>query len=210
MGHSYAIRVSDELYLEHHGILGQKWGKKNGPPYPLDASDHSASEKKAGWRASLKASKSVNSAKAAIRNGLTDEQKETVKKVVKVGAIAAGTALAAYGGYKLGATGKLVSIGKKAIPIAKAAAKKAGNIAKEGATQFGKKTIEGIPKGMGAAGDKLGKAIGFAITGLAAKEVLDIVAGEDFYKTVADVWNTNNKKDRINFEKRKRKDEDDD
>lgn len=30
-----------------------KWGKKNGPPYPLDASDHSASEKKAGWRKSL-------------------------------------------------------------------------------------------------------------------------------------------------------------
>lgn len=23
-------------YLAHHGILGQKWGKKNGPPYPLD------------------------------------------------------------------------------------------------------------------------------------------------------------------------------
>ncbi len=24
-----------ELY--HHGIRGQKWGKRNGPPYPLDA-----------------------------------------------------------------------------------------------------------------------------------------------------------------------------
>lgn len=25
-----------ELY--HHGILGQKWGVKNGPPYPLNSS----------------------------------------------------------------------------------------------------------------------------------------------------------------------------
>ena len=33
--------------LEHHGIEGQRWGKKNGPPYPLDESDHSAAEKKA-------------------------------------------------------------------------------------------------------------------------------------------------------------------
>ena len=23
--------------LCHHGIKGQKWGKRNGPPYPLDA-----------------------------------------------------------------------------------------------------------------------------------------------------------------------------
>lgn len=41
-------------YLAHHGILGQKWGQKNGPPYPLDAGDHSSSEKKAGWKESLK------------------------------------------------------------------------------------------------------------------------------------------------------------
>ena len=40
-------------YLAHHGILGQKWGKRNGPPYPLGYGDHSASEKKAGWRKSL-------------------------------------------------------------------------------------------------------------------------------------------------------------
>lgn len=40
--------------LCHHGILGQRWGKRNGPPYPLDAGDHSASERKAGWRKSVK------------------------------------------------------------------------------------------------------------------------------------------------------------
>lgn len=48
---------SREVFLAHHGILGQKWGRRNGPPYPLDASDHSASEKKAGWRKSLKDSR---------------------------------------------------------------------------------------------------------------------------------------------------------
>ncbi len=39
------IRYQDELY--HHGVKGQKWGVKNGPPYPLDDSNQSLSEKKA-------------------------------------------------------------------------------------------------------------------------------------------------------------------
>ena len=38
----------------HFGILGMHWGQRNGPPYPLSGGDHSESEKKAGWRKSLR------------------------------------------------------------------------------------------------------------------------------------------------------------
>ena len=32
--------------LIHHGIEGQKWGQRNGPPYPLDGSKKSSAERK--------------------------------------------------------------------------------------------------------------------------------------------------------------------
>lgn len=41
----YKVKRSDD-YLEHHGIKGQKWGKKNGPPYPLGYDDHSVEQKR--------------------------------------------------------------------------------------------------------------------------------------------------------------------
>ncbi len=50
----YVGYYEDHYSFAHHGILGQKWGDKNGPPYPLDPGDHSAKEKKAGWVKSLK------------------------------------------------------------------------------------------------------------------------------------------------------------
>ncbi len=107
-------------YLAHHGILGQKWGKRNGPPYPLGSGDHSASEKKAGWRIqnsrcditkSNKRSPSANMStvykKANKSDGLTDQQKEILKIV--------GATLGVYGAYKLTSTSAMdraISIGK--------------------------------------------------------------------------------------------------
>lgn len=66
------VTRSDE-YLKHHGIFGMKWGKKNGPPYPLGASDHSTSEKKAGWRKSLDKGPDDSDNK---KKGLSDKQKK--------------------------------------------------------------------------------------------------------------------------------------
>lgn len=34
-------------YIAHHGILGQKWGQRNGPPYPLGGGAYTPSEKRA-------------------------------------------------------------------------------------------------------------------------------------------------------------------
>ena len=53
-------------YLAHHGILGQRWGKLSGPPYPLGKGDHSASEKNAASKAGIKVGK--DSGKGSIDN----------------------------------------------------------------------------------------------------------------------------------------------
>lgn len=81
-------------YLSHHGIRGQKWGKKNGPPYPLAPGDHSASEKKAGWK------KSLDGYGSAGDNGSGFHLSDKQKKWLKTGAAIAAGALVAYGGYK--------------------------------------------------------------------------------------------------------------
>lgn len=110
-------------YLAHHGILGMKWGNRNGPPYPLGSEDHSAREKKDGYRKSLgkgrneelydrkpsKSSKSSTDKKKEFH--LTDNQ----KKAIKIGAAVAATALVAYGGYKLASSPKVRSLIAKGL-----------------------------------------------------------------------------------------------
>lgn len=70
----------DKDYLEHHQILGAKWGKKNGPPYPLGSGDHSSAEKKAASAAGVKVGKdsgkgSIDNVKKKKKAPLTEEEK---------------------------------------------------------------------------------------------------------------------------------------
>lgn len=87
-----------DAYLVHHGIPGQKWGKRNGPPYPLNESDKSSAEKK----------------EEHSRKGLSNG----AKTAIKIGAVAAGVAIAGVGAYKLvdsGVLDNLVKIGKNGV-----------------------------------------------------------------------------------------------
>lgn len=46
-------------HLAHHGIKGQKWGVKMGPPYPLGQGDHSSCEKRLNGWSNTKADKAI-------------------------------------------------------------------------------------------------------------------------------------------------------
>ena len=55
--------------LSHHGIKGQKWGQRNGPPYPLGAGDHSAAEKRAASGGPSKSKKEKKPSSRSSGNG---------------------------------------------------------------------------------------------------------------------------------------------
>lgn len=71
---------TDELY--HHGILGQSWGHRNGPPYPLDSSDYSKAEKRAARKAAHKEKSEARKAKKQQKHEIA-AQKKAVKEEAK-------------------------------------------------------------------------------------------------------------------------------
>lgn len=59
--------------FQHHGILGMKWGKRNGPPYPLDSGGKSSSKRKGGEE-NHEAKKTEEHSKSKNLQDLTDDE----------------------------------------------------------------------------------------------------------------------------------------
>lgn len=72
-----------ERYLIHYGILGQKWGKTNGPPYPLDYEDHSAREKNLAKKDAKWIKRKEDKIKTKAFNKSQKEMKQYVKELQK-------------------------------------------------------------------------------------------------------------------------------
>lgn len=85
----------DKDYLVHHGILGQKWGQQNGPPYPLDKSQKTVAELKNVARTAVNVVKNKknqiqrdqNLKKARKAREEESERKKEVKDLTKKGSI---------------------------------------------------------------------------------------------------------------------------
>lgn len=99
----------EELY--HHGILGQKWGVQNGPPYPLEGAGKAAAQAAKNSIASGTANKIVQ--KAAGNDKEKFFTSDDVKTILKGAAMAAATA----GLTKIfGNVGDaVISVGKQAV-----------------------------------------------------------------------------------------------
>ncbi len=82
------MNESYQDWLQHYGIPGMKWGQKNGPPYPLGASQYSYKERKERARAYNKELRSARSyefkkADAKVRRAEAKYQEEKDKIITR-------------------------------------------------------------------------------------------------------------------------------
>ena len=110
--------------LTHHGIKVQRWGVKNGPPYPLDYEDHSSSEKSKNPKSRISNYKNHNSRSGAAgsqeptNRKRPDIDKDLLKKIGKGVLITAGVAALGAVAYSTISSGKfdsLIGAGKEYV-----------------------------------------------------------------------------------------------
>ncbi len=139
-------------YLVHHGIAGQKWGHRNGPPYPIAYEDHSMAEKKANSRAELTGDKKTDKkivkatyneakyAKAASLMSKKESERAETKAMRRDKKVGQDTKQKEYDEKSK----KLSTQSKKAEENAKYFSEKYQRQAKEFAERYGKDTFKNL------------------------------------------------------------------
>lgn len=130
-----------DLYLIHHGTEGQQWGKRNGPPYPLNSDGKKALKT---WvkvkRAEKKANKILEKqAKKEAKSSKKDSYKINVDKMTDDELRAATERLKAENAYQSAVNDMIKNkqtydqlTAKKPNPLVKALSKNSDALLKEG------------------------------------------------------------------------------
>ncbi len=110
----------DDYCLAHYGILGMRWGKRNGPPYPLSSSQMTSEERNNNTPKSAKDMSDEELNKAINRLRKEKEYDQLTSSNVKTGKDWVKAALVAIGGVAFGAftgyVGKKIGVeGGKAV-----------------------------------------------------------------------------------------------